>query len=83
MTRVNFITQLNALLEPNEIIYLSPIIDHLIMVMGDNLQDMAAWLTVSRQEFGNQSALELIQKEDFVPVKEALRKIMEQDSRIG
>lgn len=83
MTRVNFITQLNALLEQNEIIDLSPVIDHLIMVMGDNLQDMAAWLTVPRQEFGNQSALALIQKQDVVPVKEALRKIMEQDSRIG
>ena len=83
MNQAHFMEQLNSLLDNEEPLDLSPVIDYLIMVMGDNLQDMVAWLHVTRPEFDHQSALDLIQKQDFIPVTNALRKIMEQDSRIS
>lgn len=83
MNQAHVMERLNSLIEHEKPLDLTPVIDYLIMVMGDNLQDMVAWLHVTRPEFEDQSALDLIQKQDFIPVTHALRKIMEQDSRIG
>lgn len=58
--------------------------DHVIMVFGDDTTRAKNWLHASSAQFNQSSAASLIMTEEgLVSVIAVLRKILEQDSRIG
>ncbi|WP_395338780.1 hypothetical protein PN836_012630 [Ningiella sp. W23] len=64
------------------------LLDHLVMTMGDDKQMIETWLKTPKKELENKAPIEFLHASehahlDAQRVISLLRKILEQDSRIG